>query len=156
MQSPNFMLAKQLKMCWWIALLSPGELGEKDSKWMKHKNETCPDIIKLKHVRNGENVIVCKNRNKVPCVVRQVTQSANCAPARRLKMCWLMNLGCFQWWTRNEPLRSAERLICYPSLQWICVLRQVMHWTNCAPARWLKLWNNMEWNRKLIEVGGLF
>ena len=31
------------------------------------RNETCPDIIKLKHVRNGGNVIVCRNQNKNLC-----------------------------------------------------------------------------------------
>ena len=45
-------------------------------------NETCPDIIKLKHVRNGKNVMVCRNKNKILFVVRQVLQSANCVPTR--------------------------------------------------------------------------
>ena len=45
-------------------------------------NKTCPDIIKLKHVRNGKNVMVCRNQNKILCVVRQVLQSANCVPTR--------------------------------------------------------------------------
>ena len=50
-------------------------------------NETCPDIIKLKHVKNGKNVIVCKNRNKILCVLRQMMQSATFVQARRLKIC---------------------------------------------------------------------
>ena len=53
-------------------------------KW-NIRNETCPDIIKLKHVRNDENVIVCKNRNKSLCAVRQMMQSAKYVPAGQLK-----------------------------------------------------------------------
>ena len=32
-----------------------------------------------------ENAIIRENRNKILCVVRQVMESANCAPIRRLK-----------------------------------------------------------------------
>ena len=45
--------------------------------------------VNVKYVRNGKNGIVCGNQNKIflpkKSVVRQVMQSANCAPARRLK-----------------------------------------------------------------------
>ena len=44
---------------------------------MEHRNETCLDIIKLKHVQKGENVIVCKNRNKILSVVKQARQLKN-------------------------------------------------------------------------------
>ena len=40
---------------------------------------------KTKNVSKGENEMACENRSKIICIVRQVMQSANCAPARRLK-----------------------------------------------------------------------
>ena len=58
--------------------------GKIANKWII-RNETCPDIIKLKHVRNGENIIVFKNLKKIFSVARKVMQSANCALTRRLK-----------------------------------------------------------------------
>ena len=90
MQSANCASVRRLK-----SVLVSSSAEPVGAHWYRKKanqwnigNETCPDIIKLKHVANGKNVIVCRNRNKIVCVVRQLTQSANCAPARQLKMCW--------------------------------------------------------------------
>ena len=55
--------------------------------------ELCPNITKLKHVENRENVMVYKNQNKIPCVFRQVMQSANCELTRRLKHVLVDQLG---------------------------------------------------------------
>ena len=56
-------------------------------------NELCPNIIKLKHVENRENVMVYRNQNKIICVFRQVMQSANCELTRRLKHVLVDQLG---------------------------------------------------------------
>ena len=63
-------------------------------------NELCPNIIKLKHVENRENVMVYRNQNKIICVFRQVMQSANCELTRRLKHVLVDQLGvlfCVEW-----------------------------------------------------------
>ena len=55
-QSTNFAPARQLKVCWWIALLSLWEHSGMN-RWQK--NETCKDIIRLKHEQAGEKAIIC-------------------------------------------------------------------------------------------------
>ena len=58
--------------------------GKITNEW-SNGNETCPNITKLKHVQNGENVMFCRKRNNILCVLRQVMQSANCELTRQLK-----------------------------------------------------------------------
>ena len=55
------------------------------------RTETRRAIIKLKQVRNFD-----------ASVVRQVMQTVNCAPARRLKMFWWITLVSLQEHTRME------------------------------------------------------
>ena len=134
--------------------------GKITNEW-SNGNETWPNITKLKHVQNDENVMFCRKWKNILCVLRQVMQSANCELARRLKWVVLVDqlgmLFCVKWkqpWMRNEPLCSPEHLICYSSCQ--CILRQVMQWANCVPVRLLRHWHKMKWNWKRVEVGGIF
>ena len=51
MQSANCALARRLKMCRWIVLLSLWKnTGMERLQKMEHRNEIYSDIIKLKHV----------------------------------------------------------------------------------------------------------
>ena len=87
-QSTNYAPAERQTMyidgslCWAFG----STLGWRNSKWMKHRNETCSDMYKIKRLWNSKNAIVCWNWNKILSVVRQVMQSANCAPARQLRI----------------------------------------------------------------------
>ena len=60
---------------------------------MKLRHETCSDIFKLKNVciyktsELAERQLSAQIETKW-LVAKQVMQSVNCTPARRLKMCW--------------------------------------------------------------------
>ena len=88
MQSRNYALAEWLRiyigksLCWSFG----STLGWRNIKWMKHRNKTCSDMYKPKCLWNSKNAIVCWNWKKILCVVRQVMQSANCVPARWLRV----------------------------------------------------------------------
>ena len=83
----KFCAARSLKLRQLISLLSLRE------HTVIERYQINGTLGMTKHVRNGENVIVCRNRNKILCVVRQVMQSANWAPTRRLKNVLVGQLG---------------------------------------------------------------
>ena len=152
MQTVNCVPTRRLKMSYWVDLLSLREPA--GIEWWQ------------KHQKWGLNIFIYSKTQlpvkKILCVLRQVIQSANCELTRRLKYVLVDQLGmlfCVEWnqpWMRNEPLRSPEHLICYSSCQWICILRQVMQWANCVPARLLRHWDKMKWIWKRVEVGSIF
>ena len=101
--------------------------GKIASEW-NIRNKTWRDIMKLKHVQNGENIIVCRNqnKNKILCVVRQVMQTVNWVLVRRLRNVLLGQLGVLLWpsktsreWETNRyALLSALSAIHHPN-EWM-------------------------------------
>ena len=78
--------------------------GKITNEW-SNGNETWPNITKLKHVQNDENVMFCRKRKNILCVLRQVMQSANCELARRLKM------GCVSGSAWDAVLRQVKAAV---------------------------------------------
>ena len=73
MQSANCVLARRLKcvsglLCWAFG----STLGCRNIKYMKHRNETCSDIFRLKNKkRTGKNAVSVQTETKL-LVARQV------------------------------------------------------------------------------------
>ena len=92
---------------WLLCWAYGGTLGWKPYKCMKHRSKVCSDVFRVKHKWCGENAIVCGKQNKNVCKVKQIMQTVNCAPARRLKQCGRIallslreNTG-IEWWQKS-------------------------------------------------------
>ena len=98
MESVNCAPARRVKICWWLALLklwrhTGVEKGQMDEAQKRNM---------FRHIKTEKFVCMWKSelaerqfsaQAEVKWLVaRQVIKSSNCAPGRRLKMCWRVAL----------------------------------------------------------------